>query len=155
MLEIKHYIIVGSLLLVSLLLHIPQQATSSVPIDVPEALEVNTLARHTETKDELIYLVRKYANKYGVSFSDMFRVIECESNWNPNIQSRHRYDEGQIARNPHWGNVGDYEKSFGLVQIHLPAHPTVTEEMAKDPEFAIDFMAKMFSKGKQSQWSCF
>ena len=107
------------------------------------------------TEYELRLLVDEYALKHGVSAGDMKRVIGCESGWNPKIQSRHKYNQGQVTRNPQWGvTVGEYERSFGLVQIHLPAHPTVTEEMATDPDFAIEFMAKAFSNGYQSWWTC-
>ena len=52
-------------------------------------------------------------------------VINQESGFNPNAQ-----------------NVSDKERSYGLGQINLNAHPQITEEQAKDPGFAIDFVAK-------------
>jgi len=110
----------------------------------------------TTTEYDLQVMVNQYASKYGVSASDMKRVIDCESGWDPAVQSQHKYTQGQVDRHPEWGvMVGQYERSFGLVQIHLPAHPTVTEEQAKDPDFAIDFMAYWFSQGKQSWWTCY
>ena len=48
---------------------------------------------------------------------------------------------------------GKREDSWGLVQIHLPSHPEISKEQALQPRFAVEFMAKQFSKGKASQWS--
>ena len=51
--------------------------------------------------------------------------------------------------------MGQREQSFGLVQIHLPAHRTITKEQALDPEFAIDFLAKNLAQGRGTMWSCY
>jgi hypothetical protein len=56
---------------------------------------------------------------------------------------------------PRGFRVGDREQSFGLVQIHLPAHPQVSKEQALDPEFAINFLAKSLQNGKGGMWSCY
>lgn len=112
-------------------------------------------------KDAYIDDVKRFAQKYSVSYLTMERVIDCENDtWDPERQSQVRYTEGQIARNPHWGVAGEREKSFGLVQIHIPAGnkwngKTITEEMAKDPLFAIEFLAYKLSKGRGGMWSCY
>lgn len=81
----------------------------------------------------------------------MAEIISCESGWNPNIQSSHHYTAKNV---PKGYKVGDREQSFGLVQIHAPAHPGITKEQALDPEFAIDFLARNIAAGKASMWSC-
>ena len=63
-------------------------------------------------------------------------TINCESGWDPDA-------------------VGDYGTSFGLVQIHLPAHPYVTQEQATDPVFAINFITDEFARGNQRIWTCY
>lgn len=95
--------------------------------------------------------MRQIAAEYGVSADEMIRVINCENKeWEPIQQSRHTYKPGN-----RWGfPAGTREKSFGLVQIHLPDNP-VTYEQATDPEFAITFMAQRFSEGRQRMWSCY
>lgn len=65
----------------------------------------------------------------------MTNVIFCESSNNPKA-------------------IGDGGTSFGLSQIHLPAHPHITKEQAFKPEYAIEFMAKEMSKGNAWKWSC-
>jgi hypothetical protein len=77
-----------------------------------------------------------YADKYNVSSSTISAVIKCESSFNTNA-------------------IGDGGTSFGLAQIHLPAHPHVTREQAFDPDFAISFMAKEMSIGNSWKWSCY
>ena len=97
-------------------------------------------------------LVRIKGEEYGVSVPLMEQIITCESNWNTTLQSRHRYTKDR----PREGvKKGERELSFGLVQIHLPAHPNITKEQATDPEFAIDFLAKNIAKGKASMWTCY
>lgn len=76
-----------------------------------------------------------YAERHGVSSSTIYAVIKCESTFNPNA-------------------IGDGGTSFGLSQIHLPAHPNITIEQAFDPDFAIEFMAKEMSIGNAWKWTC-
>lgn len=64
------------------------------------------------------------------------KIITCESEWNPNA-------------------VGDHGTSFGLVQIHLPAHPEITKEQALDPAFSINYLKRELAAGHASQWSCY
>lgn len=80
-------------------------------------------------------MIEKYAVEYRVSAERMTRTIQCESTFNPDA-------------------IGDGGHSFGLSQIHLPSHPTVTREQALDEEFAIKFMAEQFSKGNARAWTC-
>ena len=81
----------------------------------------------------------------------MSGIISCESGWSTDIQSNHRYT---ATNAPKGYKPGDREQSYGLVQIHLPAHPHISKEQAKDPEFAIEFLAKNVAKGKQGMWTC-
>lgn len=69
-------------------------------------------------------------------------TIECESGYNPTIQSQH------FSR-------GEQEQSFGLAQINLPSHPGITQEQAINPDFALNFMAYNFSVGKKAMWMCY
>jgi len=85
--------------------------------------------------------VKDQADAYKVSYEQMWRTIQCESNGSSTIQSRH-------VKN------GVREDSWGLVQIHLPAHLNVTKAQALDPKFAIEFMAKHFAQGGQRMWTC-
>ena len=50
--------------------------------------------------------------------------------------------------------VGDKGTSFGIVQIHLPAHPHVTKEQAFDPTFALTFITDEFIRGNEWKWTC-
>lgn len=86
-----------------------------------------------KTTEELI--VEKSA-EYKVSADLMRKIIHCESSGNPNA-------------------VGDYGNSFGLVQIYLPAHPTITKEQALDKEFAVSFLAKGIAEGYAWWWTCY
>ncbi len=76
-----------------------------------------------------------WASKFNISATEMSATIQCESKFHPDA-------------------VGDSGTSFGLVQIHLPAHPDVTKKQALDPDFSIRWMAREFSKGNQRIWTC-
>lgn len=81
-------------------------------------------------------LIDEKALQYNVSADVMNKVIFCESSYNTFA-------------------IGDGGMSRGLVQIHKKYHPTITDEMAFDEEFAIDFLAKNLSEGRGSMWTCF
>lgn len=106
----------------------------------------------TNSKDNIVRLINKYADQYGVSRTLMYNIIECETahTFDPNIQSGLKYKFSDSRRGI---IMGQQEKSYGLAQIHLPDHPQVTIEQAKDPEFAIQFMASNLSEGRHL-WYC-
>lgn len=85
-------------------------------------------------------ILNAFAARYGADFDDLEAVAQCESNFDA-------------------GAKGDYENgkptSFGIFQIHLPAHPEVTRAQALDPWFSIDWAAKQFAAGKQNMWTCY
>lgn len=63
------------------------------------------------------------AQAYGLPIQILDMVISHESSWNPTA-------------------VGDQGTSFGLAQIHLPAHGDVSQEQANNPTYAIFWTAK-------------
>jgi len=80
----------------------------------------------------------------------MSAIVGCESGYQVAIQSQHRYTETNAPRG---FKAGDREQSFGLAQIHVPVHD-VTEEQAKNPYFAVEWLAKGIAKGQASMWTC-
>lgn len=80
-------------------------------------------------------IIQRVSASYNVKSSVIQRVMACESNFNTNA-------------------IGDGGNSYGLSQIHLPSHPTITKEQATDPYFATVFMAENISKGRGSMWTC-
>ena len=79
-------------------------------------------------------MITQSAIKYGVSRQILASVIKCESKFNPLAVSK----------------TADY----GVAQIHLSAHPTITKSQAFNPKWSIDWMAHEFSLGHQSAWTC-
>lgn len=81
-------------------------------------------------------IIDEKAKQYNVPPEVIHAVVKCESGYNKNA-------------------IGDFGMSRGLVQIHKTYHPTITDAMAFDPEFSIDFLAKNLSKGKGEMWTCY
>lgn len=104
------------------------------------------------SKAEIIERIRWYSDKYNVPFQKMYNTIECETagTFNPQIQSQVKYNFSNTKR----GIIkGEQEKSWGLAQIHLPDHPSVTLEQATDIDFSLEFMARNYANGKDI-WFC-
>lgn len=140
---------VGILFVVTLLTYPPETVfANNGPTILPDEEE----PAHTWTVRELQLLSDYYADMYGISRSLLRAVIKCESEWVPDVQSRHIYD----FNDPRLGiYVGQRERSFGLAQISEPHHPTVTYEQMIDPYFALDFAAKHIAAGRGYWWTCY
>ena len=54
-----------------------------------------------------------------------------------------------------YDSLGDKGTSFGIAQIHLPAHLNITKEQALDPYWAINWSVEQFKKGNARIWSCY
>ena len=81
------------------------------------------------------------ANLYEVAIANsidpvvFITTMECESNL-------------------YTGAVGDSGTSFGVYQIHLPAHPSVTIECATDLYCATDYAIPLW-KSRPEAWTCY
>lgn len=85
-------------------------------------------------------ILRSYAIKYEINSDEFVATAKCESKFEAKAR-------------------GDYENdiptSFGVFQIHLPAHPDITKEQALNPLFAIDWAAQQFADGRAYMWTCY
>lgn len=87
-------------------------------------------------------LLEKYADLYGSDYNEMSKVIQCESNWRPNV-----YGDGGLA--------------YSYAQFHKPTFEMWAKELNKDlsysnPDDHLELMAYAFSKGNsyKRHWSC-
>lgn len=99
----------------------------------------NVYASVTSTQVELI---EKYSRIYSINSAYIYATIDCESGFQ-SVQSR------MIDK------YGIREDSWGVSQIHLPAHPDISKAEAMDEDFAIEYMAREFGNGNAKQWMCF
>lgn len=109
---------------------IPQSTTSIAP-QAPKP----PLKQELTSSTAIVSYIKKEAVKRNIEPQPIIETIRCESGFNSKA-------------------IGDGGTSYGLVQIHLPAHPHVTKEQATDPEFAIDFILDAWEKGQQRMWTC-
>lgn len=74
---------------------------------------------------------------------EIMSVIECESGFQPTVQSWHKDPKGPNGR----------ENSWGLVQINLDYNDVALED-ALDWKYSLDFIQKHFKAGRESMWTC-
>lgn len=103
------------------------------------ALRQAPLSRSTIEK-----MVLDTQKKYNLS-DRFYGTMQCESMGFQNIQSKVPKKNGPNGR----------EDSWGVPQIHLPAHPNITRTQAMDVRFAIDWAGKQFALGRERMWSCY
>lgn len=138
---------------------------SSIPAKIEyKSTEDLSLNKVIWSEEELINYVTEQAKENGVSTEKAIRVMQCETPWKRNeqgryydstdAQSRLTYNEGQIKRNPSWGNVGDREKSYGVWQYHLPAHPEMSVYEASSVEISTE-IAMQDLKVNPKKWTCY
>ena len=105
----------------------------TIKSDIANAVTIQQVPISPQVKT-IAQLIDEKALQYGVSASRLYFMIDCESSFNS-----------------HAKNISSVERSYGLSQINTMVHD-VTIEQATDPEYAINFMAKNFSKGKYNMW---
>lgn len=93
-------------------------------------------AEMLESKAQIQDFIIETAIKLDVDVQTALSVAHCESRFNPNA-------------------VGDKGTSFGIYQIHLPAHPSVSKEEALDPSFNIRWALGKMSRNGWKMWSCY
>ena len=89
-------------------------------------------------KEKIEAHIAKLAKTDKVLYYYTARIIACESNWK-NVQSGIK--KGGIR-----------EDSWGIAQIHLPSHPTITKQQALDYEFAVGFIIDNIKAGRIGMW---
>lgn len=73
------------------------------------------------------------ATAHAIAPEGLLNLVESESKWNPDA-------------------VGDHDCSFGLAQINVCAHPSVTREQALDPDFSLNWTATKIAEGNGWWW---
>lgn len=92
----------------------------------PVERAIHDIPHESEKTTAVIEYLYAEAPKHGIDPDTVAHTIYCESMFY-NIQS------GVVVN-------GVREPSYGLAQIHLPSHPTVSVEQALNPYFAVDWM---------------
>lgn len=117
-------------------------ASSTIVYTAPQSPP--TVIMVPSSQDAISAIVASTAAKYGIDQTRFHDTLWCES----------RFQEGQSRYTDSTGPNGR-EDSWGIPQIHLPDHPTITREQAQDPLFAIDWAGSEFAAGRAWQWSCY
>lgn len=86
--------------------------------------------------DDLKTIATAEAAAHNLDTTRFLKVIDCESHWDATT-------------------VGDGGRSFGLVQIFLPAHPEITKAQALDAYWALNWAAEQWALHHEAMWSCF
>ena len=149
----KKYIFLVGLVISVMISQIPPATISYARSDSQKVeIKVESVAviQDDLTNEEIVTdLVNQCHANYGVSTTSMMRTLRNENNtFDFDRQSGLYYKAGN-----RWGfSSTTREKSYGVAQIHLPDHPSITIEQATDPVFSIGFMCQMFAQGKAKMW---
>lgn len=106
----------------------------AIAASLPGLIEADVIDVPPSPKVQYMLLANSIATQYGVKIATIKAIINCESSWDVEAH-----------------NVTSRENSYGLVQINRLAHPDITIAQAKDPEFAITYLAKNIQKDP-SKW---
>ena len=108
------------------------------------AQETHTLeSAKLELKENIsLYVYTKYGK--DIKADRLLATIMCESGFK-SIQSKVPSKTGPNGR----------EDSWGIAQIHLPSHPTISRQQALDPAFSIRWMIEQWVQGNQEHWTCY
>ena len=122
----------------------PIQVTGEAS-DAPQEAQ-NGPQTHETTVEEQIHAV---ALKHGIDPDKYLALIKCENKaLDPNQQSNLRYSFSDPKR----GIVkGERERSFGLLQAHLPDHD-ITMAQATSAEWSLNWGAENIKAGRAWMW---
>ena len=94
-------------------------------------------------------LALEVADKYDISTTTLFNLIESESKWNPKALGDMNIDCKQGV------NAGKPVRARGLAQITDCYNASTTDEEAFDPEYALEFAAKQIKRNEGNHYvSC-
>lgn len=118
-------------LILFLVLSLPQPVNTNAEIREPQVW-VNPQPKA---------VIEKYAELYGADPVLLEKVMVCESNGNQNA-------------------IGDGGKARNVLQFHEPTFNYFEKQLGEDLNYnsmhdQIKLSAYMFSKGKQSHWTCY
>lgn len=106
---------------------------------LPTILQADSIPKPLNTlKGGYQVLANQISAAYAVPASTVKSIITCESSWKADAH-----------------HVTKWENSYGLVQINLKAHPSITPDEATDPTYAITYLAANLKDGKGGMWSCY
>ena len=95
-----------------------------------EAIGVGTLS------DRIKRAIAVISEKYGLDYKQIYDTIECESGFKHDI-----YGDGLLA--------------YGVAQFHKPTFEKYCQGDYYDMYDQLDCLGLMWSRGLQSQWSCY
>lgn len=126
-------------------------AEQSLPVKVEivqEEVKVIADTPNLWKKEDIVNFIEVTSSKYGVNSETVFRVIQCESQFNPkavNWADNHKLSKG----------------SHGIAQFsretfnHYSKQSGIEHGDPYNPKDALETMIYMFSIGQQGHWTCY
>ena len=119
----------------------------------PEHIEIPEYSEPVTNEDRVKLIIEEFGfDLPEYKQTQLLETLGCESMFQ-SIQSRLPLVQTLPADYVLQGEPSQ-EQSFGVAQIHLPAHPEVYLWQAMDREFAVKWTIEEFRQGNESQWSC-
>ena len=88
------------------------------------------------TKSNIKMAVSFLSNQYGLNESQLFKVIECESGYNPDA-------------------IGDGGYAVGILQFHKSTFKQYCKGSYYSTKDQLTCAAKMWKAGQQRHWTCY
>lgn len=114
----------------------------------PSILTVPVAPASEITADDLTAIATDAAQRHGLHVPNFIATFKCK------IKKRPDGTLDYTAQSDHIRKDGIRENSWGMWQINLDAHPTITKEQAQDPLWSTEWAANEWAEGRAWQWTC-
>lgn len=115
------------------------EESTQVVVNIKEQQKVSPLTEvksfRKESTSTIAEVITSVAEKYNIDPVQFLTVAKCESRLLPTA-------------------VGDDGTSFGIWQIHIPDHTTVTVAMAEDVQLSTEWAAQLWLESPDN-WTCY
>lgn len=103
---------------------------------IPLTTQTTFYRSYKANSDDLKAYLSQLVAQYGGNYYQLYRVIDCESGWRPDVYSR--------------GNI-----SYGIAQFTPDTFAGYCSGDYKNPYDQLKCMVLMWNKNLQKRWDCF
>ena len=106
----------------------------NTPLAYASTVSTTSVQEVQAEPESVLAMISRIAEEVGISSTTLANLVWSESRNNPEA-------------------MGDKGCSYGLTQINLCVHKSITKEQALDPEWSLRYAAKAIQEDKDYQWT--